>query len=557
MNKEKKIIGGSIGNCVHIAGVYEFLRMAEKYNHKTNFLGAAIDVKRFVFEIKEFNPDIICISYRLTAKGLISILNNFFSLLKKEKLSEGKLFYFGGTPECIEVAKKYKQFNHFFKGEENYDIITQALDFSHQIQAKEDNDFETSLFDIKIAETKQSKADNEYVLPMIRHHFGLPTLKETIDGIKKIADAKVVDVLSIATDQNAQEFFFNPEKIDDDLTGAGGVPVRTEDDMNALYDASQRGNYPRLRIYSGTRDLMKWADMSVRTINNAWAAIPLFWYSELDGRSKRKLEDSITENMKVIKWYAERNIPVEINDSHHWSLREGADVTAVFDAYLVAYNAKKLGVKTYISQLMLNTPRLTTPKMDIAKMLAKIEFIQELEDDSFKVLKQIRAGLTHFSTDIDVAKGQLAASTVLAIALKPEIIHVVSYSEASHAATPENVIESCRIVKGVIRNMWKGLPDLTKDKDVIERKNYLLEEARKLKSISLEYFKDDVDDPLSNPKYLAKLIKTGFLDAPQLKGNPVALGVIKTLPNNGGYDIIDNSGKVISITEYCNKILAK
>jgi len=554
MNKEKKIIGGSIGNCVHIAGVYEFLRIAEQHNHKTNFLGAAINVEKFVSEIKKFEPDIICISYRLTSNGLVSILDDFFDLLKKEKILKDQLFYFGGTPECIEVAKKHKEFSHFFKGEEDFEIINQSLDFSHQIESSKTEETKKSLFDIKIKEKKQEKTNNEYILPMIRHHFGLPTLNETIEGIKKIAEAKVVDVLSIATDQNAQEFFFNPEKMDNNLTGAGGVPVRTENDLKELFYASQRGNYPRLRIYSGTRDLIKWAEMSLRTINNAWAAIPLFWYSELDGRSKRTIEDAITENMKVIKWYAEKNIPVEINDSHHWSLRESADVTAVFDAYLAAFNAKNLGVKTYISQLMLNTPRLTTPKMDIAKMLAKIELIAELEDENFKVLKQVRAGLTHFSTDMDIAKGQLAASTVLAIALKPEIIHVVSYSEASHAATAENVIESCKIVKGVIRNMWKGLPDLTKDDDVIKRKEYLIEEVRKLKAKTLDFFKGD-EKVLTNPLNLAKLIKTGFLDAPQLKGNPAALGKIKTIPNNGGYDIIDDTGKIISILEYYNKML--
>ncbi len=548
--QRNRIIGGSIANCVHIAGIYQFLRIAQDNGHKTKFLGAAVKINKFINEIKSFEPDIVCVSYRLTASSLKQILKDFFKTLAKYELLEDKLFYFGGTPECVEVAKQFSYFACFFQGEEDFSVINSSLDFVNKLKKPENKSFKASLFDLKI---KNTDTKNRYVLPLIRHHFGLPDLEETIKGIKKIAKAKVVDVISIATDQNAQEYFFEPEKMNKKLSGAGGVPIRSEEDLERIYQASRTGNFPKLRIYSGTKNLLKWAKLSVRTINNAWGAIPLFWYSELDGRSNRKLEKAIAENMEVIKWYAEKNIPVEVNDPHHWSLRESADVTAVFDAYLSAYNAKKLGVKKYIVQLMLNTPRLTTPKMDLAKMLAKIELIKELEDENFSIIKQVRAGLTHFSTDMNIAKGQLAASTVLAIALKPEIIHVVSFSEANHAANANNVIESCKIVKGVIRNMWKDFPDFMNDKKIIDRKNYLKNEAVLLKNLSLNYFNDD-ENPLTIPRNLAELVKTGFLDAPQLKGNPVALGEIKTMPKNGAYDLVDESGKKISITEYIKKL---
>ncbi len=35
-----------------------------------------------------------------------------------------------------------------------------------------------------------------------------------------------------------------------------------------------------------------------RTINNAWCAVPLCWYNEIDNRSERKLEDAIKENQR-------------------------------------------------------------------------------------------------------------------------------------------------------------------------------------------------------------------------------------------------------------------
>ena len=547
------IIGGALGNCVHVAGVFEFLRIANNLDYKTVFLGSAVNVKDFCKAIKEHDPFLVCVSYRLTPSGLGGLLNSFFDILTEDNLLD-RLFYFGGTPQCVEIAKTYPYFTEFFEGEEFPDRIIKTLSFDEEVNDKE------SVKPISIKNSSDqislhSKESNRDILPMIRHHFGLPSVEDTIKGIEQIANAEIVDVISIATDQNAQQYFFEPHKMDKSLDGTGGVPVRSENDMRALFDASQLGNYPRLRIYSGTQNLMKWAKMSVNTINNAWGTIPLFWYSILDGRSQRPLKEAIKENQQVIKWYASQDIPVEINDSHHWSLRDSSDVTAVVDFYISAYNAKKLGVKKYIAQLMMNTPRLTTAKMDLAKMLAKLELIDELKDSKFDYWKQVRAGLTHFSIDMDVAKGQLATSTVIALALKPQILHVVSFSEANHAATPDNVIESCKIVRGVLKNSWRGFPDLISDKDVIERKNYLIKEAKQLIHLFTESFKNDHEDPLTDPDCLSKIVGMGLMDAPQLKNNPAALGRVKTMPVNGGYDLVDDNGNVISHSEYVSGLI--
>ncbi len=83
------------------------------------------------------------------------------------------------------------------------------------------------------------------------------------------------------------------------------------------------------------------------------------------------MEESIAENQSVMKWHAERNIPVEVNESHHWSLRYSPDSIAVAAAFIAAYNAKMMGVKVYISQYMFNTPPETSFTMDLAKMLPK------------------------------------------------------------------------------------------------------------------------------------------------------------------------------------------
>ena len=104
---------------------------------------------------------------------------------------------------------------------------------------------------------------------------------------------------------------------------------------------------------------------------NAWAAIPLCWYSVIDGRSGRLISDAIKEHQEVMNWYALKNIPVEVNESHQWSLRDAHDSLAVAMAFLAAYNAKT-GVRHYVSQYMFNNPPGTSAEMDIAKCLPKM-----------------------------------------------------------------------------------------------------------------------------------------------------------------------------------------
>ena len=124
-------------------------------------------------------------------------------------------------------------------------------------------------------------------------------------GIEQIAEARVLDVISLGIDQDAQENFFHPERQDPRRTGAGGVPVRSADDYRALYAASRRGNYPLLRTYSGTDDFVRLAEMYVETINIAWAAVPLFWFNAMDGRGPHDLESSIREHQELMAWYGD------------------------------------------------------------------------------------------------------------------------------------------------------------------------------------------------------------------------------------------------------------
>ncbi|WP_432403699.1 methionine synthase [Wukongibacter sp. M2B1] len=511
----KMFLGAAIGNCVHIGGVVNFLRLAEDEGYKTEFLGAAVTIEKLIDAVLKVNPDVVSVGFRLTPESVIPLLDELQNEIKAKKLNN-ITWLFGGTKPVANIARKYSFFSKIFDGTEDLDDTIQYLKGNNLREVKAS--YPQNLID---------RINNKYPYPVLRHHFGLPSLEETFDGIKKIAESKILDIISVGPDQNAQENFFTPEKMNHDLDGAGGVPLRSIKDFKTLYECSRRGNYPLLRCYSGTAKVFEFAELLEDTINNAWCAVPLCWYNVLDGRGTREVLNSITEGQLLMKWHGDRNIPIEVNESHHWSLRDAHDTIGVVMAFLAAYNAKKMGVKHYIAQYMFNVPPSMHHRMDLAKMLAKIELIESLEDADFKVFRQVRAGLASLSADLDVAKGQLAASTYLAMSVKPHIIHVVGFSEADHAAKAEDVIESCKIVRGVIRSTLHGMADMTQDKTVIDRKNELISEARVLLN-AFKILYTESNDPWSDPVVLTDVIKRGIIDAPHLRGNPSAKGTLET-----------------------------
>ncbi len=328
--------------------------------------------------------------------------------------------------------------------------------------------------------------------------------------------------------------------------GAGGVPIREEEDLIRFYKASKQGNYPLLRCYSGTKNLIQMAELLKNTINNAWGATPLFWYSEMDGRSDRDLETAIIENQAVMKWYGKHDIPFEANEAHHWSLRSAPDAFAVTTAFLGAYNAKIAGVRNYISQMMFNNPLGLFPRNDLAKMFAKTELIENLHDTTFTTLRQVRSGLLSFPEDPDSAKGQLASSIQTAMYLKPHIVHVVSYCEANHVATTDDIIKSVKIARKVISNSLRGLPSIKSDSKIIKYKEQLLTDTFLILQAIHNIADESVIDPLTHAPTLAQAVRLGLLDAPHLKGLTSAKGEIQT-------SIID--GKCVSIDPDTNSSL--
>ncbi|HOU13120.1 MAG TPA: cobalamin B12-binding domain-containing protein [Anaerolineae bacterium] len=513
----KTVVAGALGECVHVAGVMNFLRLAEAAGWRTVFLGPAVSVEALLEAARREQADLVGVSYRLTPETGERLLADFAEAAD-ELRSAGVRFTFGGTPPVAERARAIGFFERVFDGSEPPDAVLAYLKGQERTQAVE-ADF---------PQTTVERIAWKAPYPILRHHFGLPTMEATLDGIAKIAEAHALDVISLGIDQDAQEHFFHPERQDVRRKGAGGVPVRGAADYRALYEASRRGNYPLLRTYSGTDDFIRLAEVYVETINIAWCAIPLFWFNQMDGRGPWDLEGSIREHQRVMAWYGARDIPVELNEPHHWGMRDALDVVSVVAAYLSAHNAKAFGVRDYIAQLMFNSPPGLSDAMDLAKMLAILELIAPLAGPDFRIWKQTRTGLLSYPLDDDAARAHLAASIYVQMALKPHIVHIVGHTEAHHAATAEDIITASAMARRAIDNALRGQPDMTADPAVQARKDELVREARAMLAQIVALAEPGVVDPLTDPATLARAVTTGLLDAPHLKNNPFARGAVVT-----------------------------
>jgi hypothetical protein len=543
----KTVIACALGECVHVAGVMKFLRLAEMAGWQTIFLGPAVPIEKVLNTVRheisnrKVKPDeiLVGVSYRLTPEVGERLLGRFAEGADNLH-SLGVRFVFAGTPPLAERVRDVGFFEMVFEGGESVHTVLAYLRGQSK-RGQSETDY---------PQTAMARIAWKKPYPIIRHHFGLPTMKATQEGIVKIAEEQVLDVISLGIDQDAQANFFHPERQDKRRTGAGGVPIRSAKDYRSLYKASRCGNYPLLRTYSGTDDFIRLAEMYVETINIAWCAIPLFWFNRMDGRGPWALEDSIREHQKVMAWYGKRNIPVELNESHHWIMRDAPDVVFVVSAYLSAYNARAFGVRDYIAQLMFNTPPGTSDVMDLAKMQAALDIIAPLVGPYFRIWKQTRTGLLSFPLDAAEAKGHLATSVYLQMALRPHIVHVVAYTEAHHAATADEVVEAVKIARRAIESALSGQPDMNNDPSIRDRQDELVREAQ----VTLEFIHSladpSIDDPFIDPGTLARAVTTGILDAPHLCNNPYGRGLISTRLDERGACVAFDPGTGYDLSEF-------
>lgn len=553
-NARRTVVAAALGECVHVAGVMNFLRLAEAAGWRTVFLGPAVATEDVLAAARREDADLVGVSYRLTPETGERLLGEFAEAADELRES-GVRFAFGGTPPVAERAKALQFFERVFDGSEPVEAVLGYLK-GQNIAGESSQQF---------PQTAIERIRWKSPYPILRHHFGLPTMEDTLAGIEKIAEAQALDVISLGIDQDAQENFYHPERQDPRRKGAGGVPVRSEADYRALYAASRRGNFPLLRAYSGTDDFIRLAEMYADTIHIAWCAIPLFWFNQMDGRGPWDLEGSIREHQQVMQWYGARGIPVELNEPHHWGMRDASDAVFVAAAFLSAYNARAFGVQDYIAQMMFNSPPGLSDKMDLAKMLTALDLITPLAltpapsprgrgENGFRIWKQTRIGLLSHPLDPEAARGHLAASTYLQMSLRPHIYHIVGHTEAHHAATADDVIVASRVARRAIENAL-GAPDLTADPIVARRRAELAAETNAILDAIRALAGPDAADPFTDAATLARAVTSGILDAPQLVNNKFGRGEVRTRIVDGACVSVDGTGNPILERERIAKLI--
>ena len=359
--------------------------------------------------------------------------------------------------------------------------------------------------------------------PIIRAHSGpysddmsrLDMLKMFQDWCKKLGSAGLLDVLSIGSSQLSQSNF--GENWEGKPNG-GGVPVNSESEYADIWKAAR----PMLvRTYSGTSNVQKLAEIYERCINISWHALSLWWFNQLDGRGPNTLYNNLKEHLETIRWISTTGKPVETNVPHHFAFRGADDITYIISGFLAAKAAKKYGTKTFVLQNMLNTPRSTWGIQDLAKGRTMLKLVKELEDDTFRVILQTRAGLDYFKPDLETAKTQLAAVTALMDDIdptneqSPEIIHVVSYSEALFLATPDILNESIKITKTALNEYRKlkkqGLTPNVMTDEITKRQYELETSCRKI----IKAMEENIPD-LYSPEGLYLAFVAGWLPVPEL-----------------------------------------
>ena len=539
--------------------------------------------------LKQNNVKHIGISYRLDPSNAKNLFGRFFHLLQVNDFigaeKQIKNVYFSGLkPVCDYIKAEYGDRVVTFCGGEAVEEVLLAMGGPHYSIAKSiingcKYDKELESFGKKIIAseeykkikaipnsyreygTKEDSLEKRllhrllYKLPVIRAHSGPYdadlTRRECIDKYliwcKQLSQAGYLDILSVGASQLSQSNFGSSWN---NMVNGGGVPVNSSTEYWEIWQAAR----PMLvRTYSGTTNILHMAEMYDQTINMAWHALSLWWFNQLDGRGPNTLYDNLKEHIATIKYIATKGKPFEANVSHHFAFRGCDDITYIVSAYLSAKLAKKNGIRIFILQNMLNTPRSTWGIQDLAKSRALLNLIKELQDDRFRVVLQTRAGLDYLKPDIEEAKGQLASVTAMMDDIEPnncyspEIIHVVSYSEALFLATPDIIDDSIKITLASLleyrKKKQKGDVQNTFTEDILSRTEKLEISARSI----ISEMENNICN-LYSPEGFYIAFAAGWLPVPDLWNKSSEFAMARnwqTIISNGGKYLADK-GKLMS-----------
>lgn len=539
--------------------------------------------------------DVLGFSYRLDPERGVELFARLVGLLQRAKLlaRDGgplKALWFAGLPPaCDAVIQRLPFVDAVFRGDETYQEILAALGLPAHLMPEQASaelaydkarlDFGTEIVRnrayLDVAPVDRSGSlgfglRGERVADRVRHGMahGLPPLIRAhvgpyaedrrqavalfLDWTSRLAKGGLLDVLSIGSSQLTQSNFGEDWS---GLPNGGGVPINSAEEYRSVWRAAR----PMLvRTYAGTKHVPHMAKIHEEALDICWHALSFWWFSKLDGRGENTVLQNLEEHFETLRYIASTGKPMEPNVPHHFAFRGSDDVGYIVSGYVAAKAAKTQGIRTLILQTMLNTPKYTWGIQDLAKARALRMLVRELEGPDFTVILQPRGGLDYFSPDLEKARAQLAAVTMLMDDIEPDndaspqIIHVVSYSEGVRLADPDVVEESIRITRYALseyrRLKKKGdMPEYGKLPIVEARTKHLYDEARRM----IKFIEGTIPDPYS-PRGLYAMMRGGVFPLPWLSACKEEFEAAVNQPvqfMHGGVQAVDREGKLLSVSQ--------
>ena len=522
--RNRFFVATSLANDPHTEGMHNASKIAALDGIGSFILPPSLDYQAFYDAIDKYQPRYIGLSYRqnedVAVHELFKVLN-YFRETGLVKPSDDVKIIFAGLPKTIQiledklselplpvylckaspiVLERVTETVDYFEITHNRErIIKQVheeleprgIEIFNQLadEAVRGDDYKNE----PPLDIPSIPAMNDYILrikeskfPVLRSHFGIPApdIKPTVEGIRELANARVLDELSLGSSDLSQRYFGHPEMFDK-LKNDGGVPYKTYQDLVTIYQASRCGNYPGVKPYCHVTDLVNFVHqcLDAGMLRGVHQAVPLYWFNELDGRGPAEVRPNIREHFAAVRELAKCGIPVEMNDPNQWSSRWAHDTIIVTSYALISAVMTMCGVQNMVLQMQFNKPKETGDYADLAKMSAGLEMARLISmgrPSPAPIFRETRTGIESLSADMTRAKWQLARSTFLQMCMDPHIIHIVSYCEANYAARPADIIDSSRLIRRAVRIFRENKEDVMKEIDspiVKERKEYLMKES--------------------------------------------------------------------------------
>lgn len=605
--KNNIFVATTLANDPHTEGLHNAGKIASLGGVQNVILPPSLDYKAFYDTIDKYHPHFIGLSYRqnenVAVEELFKVVN-YFATTGLVKETDNVKIQFAGLPKTIQILKDkiHELPLKVYLCEASpivLDRITETVDYFEITQNREE--IIRSIYDelvpkgIEIFDQladeavrnddyknepplpiPSPKACNNYItrikeseMPVLRSHFGIPdkTIIPTVEGIKELAEARVLDEISLGSSDLSQRYFGHPEMFEI-LKNDGGVPYKDYSDLVALYQASRYGNFPGVKPYCHVTDLVNFVDqcLSAGMLKGVHQAVPLYWFNELDGRGPAVVRESIKEHFAAVRKLASCGIPVEMNDPNQWSSRLAHDTIIVTSYALISAVMTMCGVDNMVLQMQFNKPKETGDYADLAKMSAGLEMARKISlgrKNPASIFRETRTGIESLSADMNLAKWQLARSTFLQMCMNPHIIHIVSYCEANYAARPADIIDSSKLIRRAVQIFRANQEDIMKEVNspiVKERKEYLINESsylvNEIAKLNPKYQPctiENVAQYVGDKNVIASSIEKKYMSAPGIvnekyKGDfltkPMKYGMINLVENYNNPRIISEKERL-------------